>query len=222
VAKAKSVYVLDDGGAFGVGIADSFQRRASELGMKVLGRDRLDAKEADYKTILTKIKGLNPDALYYGGVMQAAAKLAPQAYEIMPKVVKAGSDGVWDLSWPKQSGKESVEGWYCTQASPELVGDKKLAAWVEKFKTAYKRDATNYAITSYNGVLVIADAVERVAKSGKPLNRSNVRDAIQATKLSSIQGPIAYDDNGDILTKTVSVYQWRDGEPKYVGVAPEK
>jgi branched-chain amino acid transport system substrate-binding protein len=66
--KIKSVFVLDDGGAFGVGIADSFQKRAGELGVKILGRDRLDPKEADYRTILTKIKGLNPDALYYGGV----------------------------------------------------------------------------------------------------------------------------------------------------------
>src|SRR5512132_3494389 len=72
--KAKNVYVLDDSGAFGVGIADSFERRAKELGVKVLGRDRLDPKEADYKTILTKIKGLNPDTLYYGGVLQAATK----------------------------------------------------------------------------------------------------------------------------------------------------
>src|SRR5919198_111319 len=55
--KIKSVYVLDDGGAFGVGIADSFQKRAAELGVKVLGRDRLDPKEADYETILTKSKG---------------------------------------------------------------------------------------------------------------------------------------------------------------------
>ncbi len=66
--KVKSVYILDDGGAFGVGIADSFQKRAGELGVKILGRDRLDPKEADYKTILTKIKGVNPDGLYYGGV----------------------------------------------------------------------------------------------------------------------------------------------------------
>src|SRR5262245_32173807 len=44
--KIKSVYVLDDGGAFGVGIADSFQKRAGELGVKILGRDRLDPKEA--------------------------------------------------------------------------------------------------------------------------------------------------------------------------------
>jgi branched-chain amino acid transport system substrate-binding protein len=220
--KIKSVYVLDDGGAFGVGIADSFQKRAGELGVKLLGRDRLDPKEADYKTILTKIKGLSPDALYYGGVMQAAAKLAPQSYEVIPKVIKAGSDGVYDLSWPKQSGKEAVDGWFCSQASPELVTSPKVEAWVTKFKSTMKRDPTNYAITAYNAVLVIADAVERTAAGGKPPTRTSLRDAIQATKLSSIQGPIAFDANGDILTRTVSIYQWRDGEIKYVSVAPEK
>jgi branched-chain amino acid transport system substrate-binding protein len=220
--KMKSVYVLDDGGAFGVGIADSFERRAKELGVKVLGRDRLDPKEADYKTVLTKIKGLNPDALYYGGVMQAAAKLAPQSYEIMPRVTKAGSDGVYDLSWPKQSGKEAIEGWFCSQASPELVTDPKVEAWVAKFKTAMKREPTNYSITGYTAVLVIADAIDRTVKAKKALTRSNLRDAIQATKLDTIQGPIAYDDNGDILNRTVSIYQWRDGQIKYVGVAPQK
>jgi branched-chain amino acid transport system substrate-binding protein len=220
--KIKSVYVLDDGGAFGVGIADSFQKRAGELGVKILGRDRLDPKEADYKTILTKIKGMSPDALYYGGVMQAAAKLAPQSYEVMPKVIKAGSDGVYDLSWPKQSGKEAVDGWYCSQASPELVTSPKLEAWVSKFKSTAKREPTNYAITSYNAVLVIADAVQRASAGGKTPSRSTLRDAIQATKLDSIQGPIAFDGNGDILTRTVSIYQWRDGEIKYVSVAPEK
>jgi len=220
--KMKSVYVLDDGGAFGVGLSDAFERRAKALGVKVLGRDRLDPKEADYKTILTKIKGMNPDALYYGGVMQAAAKLAPQAYEIIPRVVKAGPDGIYDLSWPKQSGKEAVEGWYCTQASPELVTDPKVEAWLTKFKKEMKRDPTNYSITAYNAVYVIADAVGRTVKANKPVNRSNLRDAIQATKISSIQGPIAYDENGDITNRTVSVYQWRDGEIKYIGVAPQK
>jgi branched-chain amino acid transport system substrate-binding protein len=220
--KVKSVYVLDDSGAFGVGIADSFERRAKELGIKVLGRDRLDPKEADYKTILTKIKGMNPDALYYGGVMQAAAKLAPQAYEVMPRVIKAGSDGIYDTSWPKQSGKEAIEGWYCTQASPELMTDPKLEAWVTKYKNVYKRDLTNYAITSYNAVMVIADAVDRTVKANKPLTRSNLREAMQATKINSNQGPIAFDDNGDITNRVVSLYQVRDGNFKYVGVAPQK
>ena len=58
VLKVKSAYILDDFGAYGVGIADSFQKRAEEKGIKVLGRDRLDPKSADYTTILTKIKAL--------------------------------------------------------------------------------------------------------------------------------------------------------------------
>jgi branched-chain amino acid transport system substrate-binding protein len=38
--KVKSVYILDDSGAYGVGIADSFQRQAEKNGIKVLGRDQ--------------------------------------------------------------------------------------------------------------------------------------------------------------------------------------
>ena len=53
--KVKSVYVLDDSGAYGVGIADAFQKRAEANGIKILGRDQLNPKEADYTTILTKM-----------------------------------------------------------------------------------------------------------------------------------------------------------------------
>ena len=222
--KVKKVYILDDSGAFGVGIADSFERRAKELKIEILGRDRLDPKEADYKTVLTKIKGLNPDAVYYGGVQQAAVKLARQLHEVLPKVHKLGSDGIYDLAFPEQSGKDAAEGWWASNASPEMLSDKKAAEWVSKFKSKYKRDPQNYSITAYNGVLVIADAVERVAKSGKPVNRSNVRDAIQSASLkNTLQGTIEFDDNGDIKTKIITLYQVsKDGEFVFKGVAPEK
>ena len=92
--KVKSVYILDDSGAFGVGIADSFQKQAEAKGIKVIGRDRLDPKAADYTAILTKIKSLNPEALYYGGVTLAGVKLAKQSYDIVPNMIE-GRTG-WD------------------------------------------------------------------------------------------------------------------------------
>ncbi|HEX3535795.1 MAG TPA: branched-chain amino acid ABC transporter substrate-binding protein, partial [Stellaceae bacterium] len=64
--KVQSVYVLDDSGAYGVGIANTFQAQAEKRGIKVLGRDQLNPKETDYSTVLTKIKSLNPQAIYYG------------------------------------------------------------------------------------------------------------------------------------------------------------
>ena len=60
VLKVKSVYILDDSGAYGVGMADAFEKQAEKKGIKVIGRDRLDPKAADYTAVLTKIKSLNP------------------------------------------------------------------------------------------------------------------------------------------------------------------
>jgi ABC-type branched-subunit amino acid transport system substrate-binding protein len=72
-------------------------------------------------------------------------------------------------------------------------------------------------------VLVIADAVERVAKSGKSLTRAGIREALEETNLErTLQGPIAYDENGDIKTRVIALYQVQDGKYKYIGIAPEK
>ena len=60
ILHVKTVYILDDSGAYGVGLADAFQGQADKKGVKILGRDRLDPKAADYTAVLTKIKSLNP------------------------------------------------------------------------------------------------------------------------------------------------------------------
>src|SRR5579872_1163774 len=121
--KVKSVFILDDSGAFGVGIADTFQKEAEAKGMKVLGRDRLDPKAADYTAILTKIKSLAPEALYYGGVTLAGVKLAKQSYDIIPNIIKAGPDGMYSADLLSGAGFPAVEGWYTSIAAPHLTED---------------------------------------------------------------------------------------------------
>ncbi|MFI5024880.1 MAG: branched-chain amino acid ABC transporter substrate-binding protein [Alphaproteobacteria bacterium] len=228
--KVKSVYVLDDSGAYGVGIANAFEAQAKKIGIEVLGRDQLNPKEADYTTVLTKIKALTPTALYYGGVLQAGVKLAKQAYEIVPSVIKAGGDGMTGGDLLKSGGFPAVAGWYATIASPHVTEDAAMADWVARFQTRFKVTPSDYAVTSYDGTLVIIDAIKRVAASGKEVNRSNVRDAIQATKLKTLQGEVAFDENGDMVNKVISVFQivhdpkYPDDDVlhqyKYIGVAP--
>ena len=90
------------------------QGQIEKKGVKVLGRDRLDPKAADYSAVLTKIKALDPEALYYGGVGQAGIKLAKQAYDIIPNVIKAGGDGVYGATFLTGAGFPAAEGWYAT------------------------------------------------------------------------------------------------------------
>jgi branched-chain amino acid transport system substrate-binding protein len=229
--KVKTIYILDDSGAYGVGIADSFQRQVEKEGVKVLGRDQLNPKEADYTTILTKIKGLKPDALYYGGVAQAGVKLAKQAYDTIPNMIKGGGDGVQGGSFLKGGGFPAVDGWYCTNAGPHLVEDPAAADWVNTFTKKYGSNPNDYSITAYDGASVVLDAIKRVAESGKEINRSNVRDAMQATNLKTLQGVVSFDENGDIKDRTVSVFQYQKNpkypdddvihQLKYLGAAPQ-
>ena len=230
--KVKSLYVLDDSGAYGVGIADTFQKRAEQKGIKILGRDQLNPKEADYTTILTKIKGLNPDALYYGGVEQAGTKLVKQAYDVIPKMPKGGGDGVYSSDLLKGAGFPAAEGWYATIASPHLLENPEIQPWVKRFNKRWNgRQPDDYSITAYDAALVILDAIGRVARSGKPIDKHTVRDAIQATRLRTLQGLVSFDENGDLKTKVVSVFQivhntkFPDDDIvhqyKYIGVAPE-
>jgi branched-chain amino acid transport system substrate-binding protein len=227
----KSVYVLDDSGAYGVGIADSFQKRAGEKGIKVLGRDRLDPKAADYTTILTKIKSLNPDALYYGGVGQAGVKLAKQAYDIVPKMIKAGGDGMYSAEMLSAVGFPAAAGWYATIASPHVTGQSAAEAWMKAYSTKYNMQPDDYSITAYDAGLVIADAIKRLIADKKEVNRDNVRDYIQTANVKTLQGPVAFDANGDLKDRTISIFQIKKDvnyaaddmvhQFHYVGVAPQ-
>ncbi|MBV8702548.1 MAG: branched-chain amino acid ABC transporter substrate-binding protein [Acetobacteraceae bacterium] len=226
----KTVYILDDSGAYGVGMADAFQRQAEKDGIKVLGRDRLDPKAADYTAVLTKIKSLNPEALYYGGVGQAGVKLAKQAYDIIPNVIKAGGDGVFGPEMLTAAGFPAAEGWYATIASPHLTDNTKAEKFVQAFKAKFGESPEDYSITSYDAASVIIDAVKRLVAEHKPVNHSTVRDAIQNSQVQTIQGVIAFDQNGDIKDRTVSVFQIKKDSSKplddvtaqyhYIGVAP--
>jgi branched-chain amino acid transport system substrate-binding protein len=227
----KSVYVLDDSGAYGVGLADAFQKRAEAKGIKVLGRDRLDPKAADYSAVLTKIKALNPDALYYGGVSQAGTKVAKQAYEIIPKMIKGGGDGLYGPEMLTAVGFPAAEGWYATIASPHLTGDKALGNWVKAYKAKFNVPPEDYSITAYDAALVIIAAAKKLAASGKAVTRDAIRDAIQSDQVKTLQGEVSFDANGDLKSKVVSVFQITkngaeplddvDAQFKYIGVAPQ-
>ncbi len=230
VLKLRDVYVLDDSGAYGVGLADAFEAQARKRGLKVLGRDRVDPKAADYSSVMTKIKGLNASSLYFGGNPQAGVKVVKQSYEAVPNIVKGGGDGIYEAEIVTAGGFPAAEGWYATIAGPHLLDDAAAQPWVQRYAARWNLQPNDYSITSYDAVLVIADAIARVAASGGPTTRAALRDAIEATHIQTMQGPISFDANGDLTSKVVSVFQiQRDPDHplndmihqfKYKGLAP--
>ncbi len=230
--KVKTLYGLDDSGAYGIGIATAFEKQAAKKGIKVLGHDRLDPKAADYTPALTKIKATGVEALYYGGDAQAGVKLVKQSYDLIPNLIKGGGDGMYGPSILQGAGFPAANGWYSTVACPHMMDESDLQPWVKRFATKTGRQPSDYSITAYDAVLVVINSIERVAKSGQPVTRANIRDAIATAKVKTLQGTVSFDANGDIAQRVVAVFQVQHDpnaptddivhQYKYVGVAPSE
>ena len=73
---AKKVVIVDDRTAYGQGLADEFEKAVKAAGGEVVKREFTNDKATDFAAILTSIKGVSPDVVFYGG---ADAQSAPMA-----------------------------------------------------------------------------------------------------------------------------------------------
>ncbi|HXZ08189.1 MAG TPA: branched-chain amino acid ABC transporter substrate-binding protein, partial [Paraburkholderia sp.] len=72
---AKRIAVIDDSTAYGQGLADEFTNAVKASGGTIVTREATNDKATDFRDILTKVKGLQPDAIMYGGSDATAGPL---------------------------------------------------------------------------------------------------------------------------------------------------
>jgi branched-chain amino acid transport system substrate-binding protein len=148
----------------------------------------------------------------------------------MPGMIKAGGDGLHQPSILSGAGFPAAQGWYNTIAAPHMLDDARLSTWLANFQKRWNLSPSDYSITAYDAALVVLAAIATTAKSGARMDRVAVRDAIQAGRVETLQGPVFFDANGDLKNHVVSVYEvQRDPaypvndvvhQFKYIGVGP--
>jgi branched-chain amino acid transport system substrate-binding protein len=65
----KSVYILNDKEAYGLGVATNLRNGAEHLGIKIAGFEAWDPKAASYEALFRKIGGTDADAVFLGGLI---------------------------------------------------------------------------------------------------------------------------------------------------------
>ena len=111
----ETVFILDDRETYGKGVADEFQTAAEDLGIEVIGREGIDGSAPNYRSLMNKIAAENPDAIYFGGIIENnAAQLIKDkvgAGMSNEEVIFVGPDGIFVDELITQGGN-SVEGIY--------------------------------------------------------------------------------------------------------------
>jgi branched-chain amino acid transport system substrate-binding protein len=200
----KSVYVLDDKQVYGNGLANIFEKRAHELGIRVLGHDSLEPNTQEFRSKVTEILSLNPDMVYFGGTTQTkGGQLCKELFEAGFKGKLMVPDGCMENAFIEAAGPENANDrvfvTFGGVVPEKLAGSGK--EFVDKYEAKYGVMPEAYAIYSYEAAKVALDAIRRAGVK----DRKKIIEACSQTKdFPGALGTWSFDENGDTTLKKLS------------------
>ncbi len=210
----KSVFVLNDGEAYGVGIANNFINACKALGITVLGDDKWDSSQPNYQSLFQGIASKNPGAVFLGGIVSNnGAQLIKDKVSVLgdnTKVLLLGPDGFNDSATATGAGT-AAEGMYVTigGSDPNQLTTASGKAFISAFKAAYHvkqlEAYTGYGAEAY---LVLANAIAksdgtRPSVDSHLYSQSFPNGIIGSFKIDSSGDPSLGGVTVDVITKGV-------------------
>jgi len=215
VAKFKHVYLIDDGSAFGRTQVDEFAKVATEKAGKevLLGRESIAQGEKDFSPLLTRLKSLNPDLIYFGGRIIEASLIRQQMVRLGLKAPMMTSGGTFSETYLKITGP-AAEG---TLASfwglpmkdyPEGRGLAFEKAYAEaKFNNPYEA----FGPMAYAAGEVYVQAIAAAAKTGG-VTREQVLKQLNTQEFHTLIGNFHFDQNGMPSVIHIAIYEVKNGK----------
>lgn len=203
---ARTVAIIDDRSAYGQGLADEFKKAVEAAGIKIVATEYTNDKATDFAAILTKIKSKKPDLVFYGGMDAQGGPLSKQMKRLGVKAKFLTGDGGCTPEFIKLGG-EATEGLYCSLPGvplDKMPGGKEFG---DKFTAKYG-EIQLYAPYVYDAVMVMVDSMKR-ADSVEP---AKFLPAIGKTDYQGVTARIMFDDRGDLMNGSVSIYQVKEGK----------
>jgi branched-chain amino acid transport system substrate-binding protein len=206
----KSVYILNDKEAYGLGVAKNTEGALKAAGIKVVGFSAFDPKSTNFQALFTRIKNTNPDAIFIGGLIdENSGQLINDKVSVLgpntstPTSAGGGvmlflpdgytTDAIFQRS---QGGTPNAKGAFFTVAG---VGIDKYKGAALKFIDGFKSQLGSqpvdpYAILGAQAAQVLLDAISKSDGS-----RSSVTAQVYKTKVTDgLIGTFSFNKNGDL------------------------
>ena len=210
-AKPKTVAIIDDATAYGAGIANEVEKTLKAAGVTVLPREKGTDKTTDWKAVLTKLKGRNPDAIFYGGMDATGGPLMKQGRELGIKAVFAFGDGACTDKMTELAGA-AAEGLLCSQAGiPPQAASK---AFLDAYKAKFNVDPILYAPFTYDAANLLIESMKK-ANSTEP---AKYLPELQKISFNGATGRIEFDEKGDRKNAEITIFQMKGGKIEPVAI----
>jgi len=213
--KARKVFIIDDKTTYGKGIADEFEKEILRLGATVLGHEGIMQGDKDFTPLLTKIKGLTPDLVFFGGMDPEGALLVRQAKALGLSAQWMGGDGIYVPAFIDLA-KEDAEGVYCTFIGADVSTMASAKHYIETYNSRFGQERGPYSAYAYDASNIIIDAIRKTGK----IDRQAILAQVKATKdFPGVVGVTNFDAKGDSTIGLIGVFRVKNQAFEYVGPA---
>ena len=202
--KGKKVALIDDKTAYGEGLANEVEKKLKADKINPIARERVTDKETDFKAILTKIKGKNPDVIFHGGMDATGGPMLKQARELGIKAVFVFGDGACTTEMSKLSGA-AAEGFVCSQAG--LPSEAASKEFLTAFNAKYG-EVKQYAPYFYDGAMAMIEAMKK-ANSADP---AKFGPEIFNVSFTGATGKVEFDAKGDRKDAEITIFKMTAGK----------
>ncbi len=205
--KLKRLAVIDDATAYGQGLADEFVNAVKASGGQVVRHEHTNDKAVDFAAVLTTIKGARPEAIFFGGYDQQAGPMARQMKTLDMKIRLMGGETMNSTKFIELAGP-AAEGHIASTPGAALESRPGGKAFADRYKAAFKQDIGLYAPYFYDGVMLVAAAIQ-AADSADP---ARILPALAKIKHKGITADVEFDRNGDLTRGLLTIFQVKNGK----------
>jgi branched-chain amino acid transport system substrate-binding protein len=211
VLKLKTAAVLHDKSQYGQPIAENFKTTFESLGGKVVTFEGVTRGDKDFRPILTKIKPMNPQAVYFGGMAAEGALVARQMRDVgINKANYMSDDGCYSVPDFIEGAGTASDGAYVTFARPAGAEYEK---WAQRFEERFGNPPVTFAPQAYDAALAMLKAIESAGKvqddGSLLIGKKALADAIRSVEFQGATGKVGFTETGDSQS-TVVVWQVKD------------
>lgn len=205
----KKAVILHVNNDYGTQIAEIFTKNFETSEQKVLTNEAYDPKANDYKSILTKVKGLTPDVVYIAGYFEDTATILKQAKEIGLSTQYIGATAIEDKKFIEIAGNSSEGIVYPLATGFDAKSqDPVTKNFVEAFEKKYNYEPSWVESHCYDAFMLIVEAMK---SNPNEISGDNMRKYLDSTSYDGVTGKIKFDANGDV-TKPIVFKTVKNGE----------
>jgi branched-chain amino acid transport system substrate-binding protein len=160
--QAKKVGIIHDSSTYAQGLAEHTKRYAEEAGLEVVIFDAINPEDTDFKPILTKIAGLEPDAVYFTGYHPQGGLLLKQSKELGTEFQWVMGNACNNPEMVEIAGLDAAKGTYITtEPLPKDIPGEAAQKFYNDFVDKYgEPPASVWWVMSADALNVIVEAMK--------------------------------------------------------------